>query len=137
MRLRLTDLIDRVMAADTVADDIVVIEVRRHPAIGCVAVIAGVAARDVILRFAVDDGIVVAARTGAKDLQVIYAHDGQECDGRMAVFADTRRCYVLQIFTGRADPIVTTDAAPDHVAVIERHRKPCGSLVAGIALLLS
>ena len=47
------------------------IEVRRQPAVACVAVVAGIAARDVILRLAESHVIVVAAGAVALHLLMI------------------------------------------------------------------
>jgi len=137
MRLRLADRIDRVVATYTVAGNVVVLKIRRQPAIGGVAIFTGIATLNVILRFTIHDGIVMAARAATQDLQVIDAHDRDECYCRMAIFADACRCDVRRIFSGCAYPIVTTHAISNYIEVIEEHGKPCGSLVAGVALLLS
>lgn len=63
---------DTVVTANTVAGDVDMVEVGRHPAIGRMTVITGVAAGDVRRVLARSDGTVVAGGAGANHLGMIY-----------------------------------------------------------------
>lgn len=77
-----------VVATDTVACDVVVIEVRGCPGYGCVAVVAGITTGNMIGRFAGNNRVVVTAETGTDDLQVIDLDCGCKHHYRMTVLAD-------------------------------------------------
>jgi len=64
----LTDRIGVVVTTGAVRREAAMIKIGWHPTIGCMAVTAGIAARNVILWFSKSDGIIVAARTTALDL---------------------------------------------------------------------
>lgn len=66
-----------VVAADAIVRDVHVIEVRRNPCIGRVAVVAIVTARDMRRMLARCCGAVVTGRAGPDDVRVI------DCPGRL------------------------------------------------------
>lgn len=107
---RLADRLDAVMAAYAVAHDVVVIEIRRQPAVRRVAVLARVAACDVIRGFAIGDRIVVAARARAEHMQVVDGRHGRERDDVMTVFANIGRLYVSLRFADRRHVVVAAEA---------------------------
>lgn len=86
--------LNAVVAADTVAGDVDVIEIRRQPASGRMTVVAIGAARNMIGIFANGGNAVVTRSTGANDLHVINGKDGLEGAGAMAVLADVGRLYM-------------------------------------------
>lgn len=136
MRRRLADRCDVVVAIDTLTRDVVVIEVRRRPARGRVAVVAGIAARDVCRMFP-DCGYTVVARAARPEhLRVIDLCDGRERRRRMAILAEARRRNVREMFTRRADAVMTAYAVGRNPEVVEEDRKPRSRQVACIAFLL-
>ena len=72
MRWVLTGGAYAVMTSDAVARDIGVIEIRRTPRRGCVAVIAVIAARNVRYVFAGCRCAIVAGHTGTDDMRVLH-----------------------------------------------------------------
>ena len=123
------------MATHAVAGNIVVIEVRRNPRECSVAVVAGVAAGNVIGRLAGYNGVVVATGTLPQYLGVIDLCNRSEADRRVTVLAETGRRDVQRIFACRTDTIVATDTARYDPRMIEEHRKPAGRTMATITLL--
>lgn len=77
MRVVLAGRVGAVMAAHAVARDIDMVEVRRSPGHGRVAIVTGVTARNMCRRFAGRDTTVVAGLTSANDLRVI--HHNRRC----------------------------------------------------------
>ena len=84
----LTYRLNTVVAANTIAGNIVVIKVGRQPTLCCVAIVAGIPASDMVRWFTFDDDIIVAARTRTNHLQMIYLRNRHKRDHRMTVFAD-------------------------------------------------
>ncbi len=89
-----------VMAARAIAGDVDVIEVRRHPAIGGMTVVAAVATRNVGRVLTRCDIAVVTRLTGTDDLSVVHHGGRRPKIHAMAVFADRSRCYVTWVFAG-------------------------------------
>ena len=110
------------MAADAVAGDIDVIEVRRQPAEGAVTVIAVVAAGDMRRVFAGGSDAVMAGTTAAKHLGVIDRKHWREHIGRVTVFTDVRRLHVRRIFAGRAGAVMAAGTVCGDSRVIEIRR---------------
>ena len=82
------------MTGATVADDAGVIERRRNPCDGGVAIIAGVAAHNVRWRLASGDRAIVARATRANDLGVIHGV-GRDPQGIVVtILADVGRADV-------------------------------------------
>jgi len=124
-----------VMAAHTVPGDVDVIEIRRQPADGAVAVIAVIAAGNMVLAFAGGDVAVVAGPATTEDLGMVDDHDRRKHVRVMAVFAHIRRLHVCRILTRRLRAVVTVDAVRGDGRMVERRRQPaCGAMtvVAGV-----
>ncbi len=132
---RLTDGIDTVMAADAIACDVVVIEVGRQPRQCRVAVVTRVAARDMVRRFPGDNRVVVAARAGSNDLQVIDLHGRRESHDRVTVFAYIGCSDVIRRLADRVDAIVAVEAVARNVVVIEVGRSERDGRVAVLAIV--
>lgn len=64
------------MAADTIACNVVMVEVGRQPCHCRMAVVACVTTGDMVSGLACDDRIVVTAEAGADHLQMINLSDG-------------------------------------------------------------
>ena len=133
MRRRLADGIDRVVTTHAVSCDIGVIEVRRQPAIGRVAVIAGIGAEDMSGVLAGGRRAVVAAAAVSQHLQMIDAHDRSEGHNGVTVFADIGCLDMRGRLADLIDRVVTTYAIPHDVVVIEVGGDPANGRVAVIA----
>ncbi len=131
--LILASCVRAVVAAEAVASNIHVIEIRWQPANRAVTVIAIVAACDMTLVFAAGGNTVVAGAAGAKDLGVVDNHDGHENVGRMAVFADICRLRVGYAFPCCITAVVAIYAIGGNRGVIEGCRQPGSCRVAVIA----
>lgn len=68
--------LDPVVAADAVARDVYVVEIRGDPRRGRVAVVTGVATRDMRRILAGGDDAVMARAASAEHLQVVYGIGG-------------------------------------------------------------
>lgn len=86
------------------------------------AVIAGIAAGDVVLVFASGDIAVVARSASADDLAVIDPHHRHKQVRRVTVFANIAALDVCLAFTGSVNSVVTAHAIPGNVHVIEVRR---------------
>jgi hypothetical protein len=133
---RLTDRFNAIVATNTVSGDRVMVEVGRYPRRCRMAVIAAVAAGDMVGRFTIDDRIIVAARTFTINLRVIDLGDRRKTHRAMAILAKTRRRNVSDTSAGCSDAIVAARATGIDSEMIEKHREPTGGPVAAIALLL-
>ena len=133
----LADGIGTVVAARAIARDIDVIKVSRYPRHSDVAVVAGVAARDVCRVLAGRNVAVVAGIASANDLCMIH-HGGRrpEIDA-MAIFADRGRRNVRGVLAGCVGAIVAARAITDYVCVIEVRRCPGNGRVAIIAVVVA
>lgn len=125
------------MAAETVARDVVVVEIRRQPTVGRMAIVTGVAAIDMVGILASRGRAVVTARAGSEDLEVIHSAYRRKSRRRVAILADTSRRNVRRGFPRRTRAVMTAHAVRRNAEVIEKHREPTGSDMAGIALCLS
>jgi len=125
--------IDVVVAADAVAGNVCVIEVCRHPAIRRVAVVAGIAARDVPVVLAHRDRAVVAGATVSQHLSVINAHRGRERYDTMAVLAKICCLYVCNGLADRIDIVMAAHAVGRDVVVVEIGGRPGHRGVAVVA----
>ena len=113
-----------VVAAEAVTRDIHMIEIRRDPRVGGVAIVTVVAARDVRRVFPGGDRAVVTGNAGTNDLDVVHCVGRRPDDVVVAVLADVGRVYVIRTFTSGRRAVVTGDAAVDDVCVIEVRRHP-------------
>ena len=131
-----TNCIRAVMAADAVARDIDVIEIRRQPADRAVAVVAVVAAGDVCWMLAGGGNAVVAGAARTQDLGMVDDYHRREYIGGMAVFTDIRRQGVCRILARCVRAVVTVYAIAGDRRVVEGRRQPAScsvAVVAGIA----
>ena len=104
----LADRIGAVMAAHTIAGDVHVIEVCRGPGDGRMAVVAGVAARDMGWRFTRRNITVVAGLAAANNLGMInHKYRRPEIDA-MAILAHSRRLNMRDILAGCIGAVVAT-----------------------------
>lgn len=83
------------------------------------AVVAIVAARDVVGGLADRQRIVVAASTSTDDLEVIDLLDWRKSHDCVAILADIRRGNVRRGLADGLDVIVAADAVPDDIVMIE------------------
>ena len=114
--------IGAVMAAETVARNIDVIEVGRQPCNSTVAIVAIVAAGDVVGVLAFGYAAIMACRACTEHLGVIHQNHRDEYGCAMAVFANIRRQRVRRTFTGRSSTVMAVDAAAGDARVIKIRR---------------
>ncbi len=116
-----------VVTAEAIASDIGVIEIRGQPRDGSVAVVAGVAARNMGRRFASSNIAVVAGLTGPNDMGVV--HHGRRCPEvhTMAVFAYSGGLYVRDVLARRIGAVMAAGTVSRDGRVVEvRWRPPDG-----------
>ena len=127
MRWILACRIRAIVAAEAIAGDVDVIEVRRNPAHGRMAVIAVVATTDMSRILAFGNRAVMAGVTGADNLGVIDLVCRRENGSVMAVIASIAGAYVLKVLAYCYGPVVTGTARADHLHMVhpvcrsERH----------------
>ena len=109
------------------------VEVGRRKGQRRMAVVAAIAALNVVRILADGCGAIVAARTGTEHLKVIDARHRREGIGRVAVLADISRRNMCEMLTGRANTIVAAYTIAGNAKVIEADWKPGRRAVAGIA----
>jgi len=115
-----------------------VIEGRRHPAVGGVAVVAGVATRDMTGMLAGRHGAVMAGGAGADHLCVINGVGRSPLHPVMTVGADVGRIDVRRRFARRIHAVVATEAVTGDVYMVEIGGHPGDrgvAVVAGVAAL--
>jgi hypothetical protein len=112
-----------VVTAETVIDNVHVIEYRRQPANGCVAIVAGVRTRDVGRVFADGGNAIVARATAADDLSVIDGEWRSPDRWAMTVLTNVRRLNVSWALACCFYAVMTADTISDnsHVPEIGRH----------------
>ena len=129
------DRLSAVMAAETVTDDVYVIEIRGQPACCAVTVVAGVAAGYVRRVLAGGNDAVVAGGTTSNHLRVIDGHDGRKHIRGVAVVTDIRRLDVCRVLTGCVRTVVAAKTVAGDVQVIEIRGQPADCAVAVIAIV--
>ena len=132
MRLGLARGIDAVVAACAVARDVRVVERRRYPAVGRVAVVTGVATREMPGMLAGGYGAVVAGRAGTEHLRVVYTIGRRPLHRGMTVFAHVARRHVRRPLAGRVNAIVATEAITRDIRVVEGGGYPA---IRGVAVV--
>jgi hypothetical protein len=90
----LAGCIDAVVAAEAVARDVGMVEIRRLPGCGGMTVVAVVAAREVRRVFASCDYAVMAGEAGADDLGVVYSSCRRPGVDAVTILADVSRVGV-------------------------------------------
>lgn len=106
VRRVLAGCVRAVMAARTVTRDVDVIKVGGYPAGRRVAVIAVVAAADVVGVLTGGDDTVVARTATAQHIGMVYGEYRGPAARRMAVLADARCQNVCRCFAGRVGAVV-------------------------------
>ena len=135
MRCTLTGCLNAVMAADAVASNIQVIEVRRKPAGCCMTVIALFATRYVCCVLTGRDNAIVTRATGAQHLCVVDVEYWFERDRAVAVLADVCCSDMDRASTCCGYAVMTRDTVSYNPNVVEYGRLPRGDTVAVIALV--
>ena len=136
MRRVFADRIRAIVTAHTVASDIHVIEVRRQPAYGAVAVVAVIPARNMCRVLAGRYDAVMTGATATNDLGMIDDQNGREYRGAVAVFADVRGLDVRWILADCLSAVMAVDTIGGYQAVIECRRQPTSgsmTIIAGVA----
>jgi len=123
------------MAVDTVANDVDVVEVRRNPGGGRMAVVAIVAAHNVRRVLARRGNTVVAGRADADYLQMVNGVGRRPNDVVVAVLADIRCRNMRGILASCADAVVAVNAVADDIGMIEVGWNPGDGRVAIVAIV--
>ncbi len=125
-----------VVAAETIAGDVDVIEVCRHPACRGVAVVAVGATGDMRGVLAGCGEAVVTGAAGTQYLRVIDSIGWCPDVAVMAVFADVAGLDVCDVLTRSLHAVVAADAIADDADVVKSRRAPgirCVAVITGIA----
>ena len=133
MRRWFANHIHRVVTTHAVSNDVVVVEIRRQPAIAGMAVVAGLTAQDMTGVLTGGRHAVVATTAVSLHLQVVDPLDGRERYNEVTVFADIGRLDMRQRLTDFIDGVMAADAVPREIVVIEIGGDPSGRCVAVIA----
>jgi len=115
---------DIVVAVDTAARDVVVVEVRGRKCDRRVAVVTSVTAWNVVRVLADGRETVMAGATSAQHLKVIDCGRGSERNRRMAILAEARRRDMRGLFTCCANAVMATGAVGDDSEMVEKHWEP-------------
>lgn len=113
-----------VVARHAVVDDVRVIEIGGQPARRCMAVVAAVAAVNMVGIFAHCCQAVVTGAAQPEDLQVIDGKCRYPDIRAVAVLADIRALDVVRILAGRLRTVMTVEALAGNVHVIEIGGQP-------------
>lgn len=108
-----------VVTIDTIAADVDMVEVCRDPAVGRMAVTAGITAVDVSRVLTSGNSAVMAGCTGADDLRVVYSNCRSESRGVVAGFAHIRCLNMCEVFANCSCAIVAANAIIGNSFVIE------------------
>ncbi len=111
-----------IMATDTITRDVHVVEGRGQPSRGCVAVITGIATRNVSRVFAGCRNTVVARAADAHNLRMVDRKHGRKHVGRMAVFADVAGLDMSRPLAGGLGAVMAIDAITGDVDMVEVRR---------------
>lgn len=117
MCLVLARCLSAVVAADAITEDVYVVEVGRHPADSCMAVVASVVARNMSRVFACGAGTVVTANTVSHDAAVIK-HRWQPGSGAVAIVTLIAGGNVVERLACRLDAIMTARTAACYRGVV-------------------
>ncbi len=114
--------LDAVMAAGTIAGDAQVIEVRRQPGGGAVAVITSIATRDMRCVFAGRNDAIVAGTTATDHLRVIDTDHGLPQVGAVAIFTDGARLNMCRTLARGLDAVMAAGTIAGDAQVIKVRR---------------
>lgn len=124
-----------VVAAHAIAHDVSVIEVRRRPGDGRVAIVAIVAACDMRGVLAGRGDAVVTRGTTAENLCVIDGHYRHPDRWVVAIFTNVRCLNMHGAFAGRIRTVMAIHAVAHNIQVIEIGRHPGNAGVAVITVI--
>lgn len=117
-----TRRVGAIVATEAITRDIYMVEIRGQPADGAVAIVAIVAAGNVVGTLAFRNPTIVAGDTRAKHLGVVHHKHREEYRCAVAVFANIGRQRVRRTFSGRGSTIMAVDAVTRDARVIEVSR---------------
>ena len=124
MRLGLAGCLGTVMAAEAIARDVDVIEVRGQPAGRRMTVVAVVATSDMRRVLTCSRQAVMTGAAAADDLGVVHRIHRRPYVAVMAVFANVCRLHVRQGLTGGFDAVVAAETVSDYAGVVKIGRPP-------------
>ena len=124
-----------VVAANAVVGDIHMVEGRRHPGVGCVAIVTVVATRKVRRVLAFRRHAIVTGEARADDLRMVNHVRRRERHIVMAVLAYICRINVRGVLAGRVRAVVAADAVVGDVHMVKVRRNPGVSRVAVITVV--
>ena len=124
-----------VVAANAVVGDIHMVEGRRHPGVGCVAIVTVVATRKVRRVLAFRRHAIVTGEARADDLRMVNHVRRRERHIVMAVLAYICRINVRGVLAGRVRAVVAADAVVGDVHMVKVRRRPGVSRVAVITVV--
>ena len=124
-----------VVAAEAVSGDVHVIEIRRYPRDGGMAVIAIVAARDVRGVLARCDRAVVTGTACANYLCMVHPVGRGERHVVVAILADNAGLDMRRILAGGVRAVVAAEAVIHDIRVIEIGRYPAHGCMAVVAVI--
>ena len=125
-----------VVAADAIAADICVVEIRRQPADRRVAVVAIIAARYMRRMLAGCRGAVVARATGPQYLRMVDGYHRFEGGRAVAVFTDIGGLYVGRALAGCCRTVMAAHAIVSDACVIKNRWLPCAYGMAVVAFII-
>ncbi len=125
--------VSSVMAAHAVAGYVDVIEIRRQPGNGAVAVVAIIATGNVRRVLAGRSDPIMAGAATAENLGVIDNHDGHKDVRAVAVLTDVGRLYVRHVLAYGFRTIMAIDAVSCDRGMVECRRQPSRCRVAVVA----
>lgn len=135
VRRILSRRIRAVMAANAIARNVDVIEIRRNPANGAVAIITVVAAGDMRRVLASCNSAIMTGATAANDLGMIDDNHRYKNRRAVTIFTDICRLNMRRVLAGCFRAVVAVDAIGGYLAVIERRRQPASgsmTIIAGV-----
>ena len=135
VRRVLTGRVGAVMAAEAIVGDVDVIEVRRDPRCGRVAVITVGAARYVRGGLTGRRRAIVAEETGTDHLQVVHRIGRRPNDIVMAVLAHGGRVDMHWSLASRLRAVMTAEAVIRDRGMVEVGRDPAGGRVAIVTVV--
>ena len=115
----LTGRVGAIVAAYTVAGDAHVVEVRRQPGDGAVAIVAGITARDVSRVFPRRGDAIMTGSAASQYLGVIDGQDRRPQVRRMTIFADVCGLYVRRSLPGCVCAVMAAYAVAGNVHMVE------------------
>ena len=119
MRQVFADSILAVVAAGAIARNIQVVECRRSPGDGRVAVVAGIAAGEVCRVLAGCNYAIVTGATGADDLRMVDAKRRRKYVGVMAVLANVAGLNMRKVLANGVHAVMAINAATGDIQMIK------------------